>query len=414
VKRFLFFLSLIIFSIVIITAQETDLFDWDIDFIFEQNLSDIVVFEDENNTQSVLASIRRRGISFDFSYQFQGGVAPGWSESPWFFDGNEIFTWKPGIRMKSSVTIDAQISEVFRVLSVINTTVPDSNLFSLGDFFFDYNVLNTVFIRAGKYEHSWGISPNFGFANLLSRIPEGDPGGDSYVFKADIPIGIGGFQAVALTRIDSMNDMPDLSDIGFGCKYNLALRFVDFDLGIFYMENMATRGFLSIKTTLFETEIYNEWLAAVNTHSNNEFSFAANIGFLKELFNRKILINGEVFFNGEGNTYWYRKETEIKDAEPSLFMDGFNIALNLLYRHGGRGNPRFFVHMLYAPIQETMQLVPGFRLTPLQHIDFYMAVPMALGNQTGYYYTNTADPFNRPFSVVMLISLKGNLQTSFN
>jgi len=415
VKKCLYLLIFIIFSLILINAQETDLFDWDLDSLFDESFFDIIVQDDSEDT--VLSSIKRRGITFGFSYEFRGGASPGWDTAPWFFGDDDFvksFSFRPGVKMNSAITVDAQISEVFRVLSVVKVSIPGSYFFTLGDFFFDYNLLNTVFIRAGKYEHSWGISPNFGFTNLLSRVPDLSYNGESYVFKADIPIGIGGFQAVALTRTNLLTDIPGWSDLGFGGKYNLAFRWADFDLGVFYQYDMATRAIFSIKTTLFDTEIYNEWLAAVNTHSDNSLSFAANVGFLKELFNRKIVLNAEFFYNKEGNTNSYQQESDITDAGVYSLNQGLNIALNLLYRYGGKGNPRFFANMLYAPAQNTMQLVPGFRLTPFQHVDVYMAVPMALGNKTGYYYENTADPFNRPFSIVTLITLKGGLQTSFN
>ena len=415
-KKLSGFLCLLIVSFTFLAAQETDIIDWgwDWDSLFDEPLYDTP--EDESSSEAtttaatVLSSIKRRGITFIFSYEFQAGIAPGWDTAPWFFDGNEVFSWNPGAKMNSGFKLDVQFSEVFRVITAFNTSVPGT-IFSLGDFFFDYNVLNTVFIRAGKYEHSWGISPNFNFTNLLSRVPANSAGGNSYVFRADIPIGVGGFQALVMTRAD-LNDISR-NDLGFGIKYNLAFRWADFDFGIFNQNNMATRGFLSIKTTLSDTEVYNEWLVAVNTHSNNSISIATNLGFVREYLNRRFTLNGELFFNGEGNTYLYNPETDINEANASPFIEGFNIALNMLYRFRGKGNPRFFMQMLYAPMQNSMQLVPGFRFTPFSNIDVYMAMPFALSTRSGYYYTNTADPNNRPFCITLLISLSGNLQTSF-
>ena len=417
-KKLSVFLCLLVLSFIFLEAQETDVFDWDWDWdsLFDEPFYDDTT-EDEISEEftadaavTVLSSIKRRGITFSFSYEFQAGIAPGWDIAPWFFDGNEVFSWSSGAKMKSGIRLDAQVSEVFRVITVFNISIPDT-FFSLGDFFFDYNILNAAFIRAGKYEHSWGISPNFNFTNLLSRVPSSSAGGDSYVFRIDVPIGVGGFQALALTR--ATIDNISRSDLGFGIKYNLAYRWADFDFGIFYQNSMATRGFLSIKTTLNDTEVYNEWLVAVNTHSDNNFSIAANIGFVREFLNRRLSLNGELFFNGEGNSYFYHQETDIKEANASPFIEGFNIALNMLYRFRGKGNPRFFMQMLYSPMQNSMQLVPGFRLSPFSNIDIYMAMPVALSSRSGYYYNNTADPNNRPFCITLLVTLSGNLQTGF-
>jgi hypothetical protein len=91
------------------------------------------------------------------------------------------------------------------------------------------------------------------------------------------------------------------------------------------------------------------------------------------------------------------------------------MALNLLYRFGGKGNPRLAAKILYAPTQTTAEIVPGFRLSPWSNIDVYLALPMALGKKDGFYYTNNDDPTNknRPFSVVMLVTLKGSVKASY-
>jgi len=395
-------------------TEGKDIFDWDIDSLFDKPFSET---EEEENTDdpvsSVLGSVKRRGIIFGASYEFQGLIAPGWDTAPWFFDGSEVYSWGPGVKMNSTLSLDAQISDVFRVLTVFSFTIP-SFAFTLGDFFFDYNFLNTAFIRAGKYEQSWGVSPNYGFTNLLARVPSGKDYGTSYIFKADIPVGIGGIQMLALTRAKLMEGiLPGMDDIGYGWKYNLAFRWADFDLGMFYQENMALRSFLSIKTTVLNTELYNEWLVAANIHSDYKVSFAANVGFIKNFFSEKFIINGEFFYNGEKGTEYYRPETNLLEEETLPYIENIDLALNLLYKFGGKGNPSVFTQVRYAPMQSSAQVVPGFRLTPFSHVEVYLAVPMALGGKSGYYYLNNS-PGNRPFSIMLLVTLKGNVQARYN
>jgi hypothetical protein len=38
---------------------------------------------------------------------------------------------------------------------------------------------------------------------------------------------------------------------------------------------------------------------------------------------------------------------------------------------------------------------------------------MALGNKNGYYYGNTEDPHGRPFSVLLFVTLKGDVQAGY-
>ena len=404
----------LIFVFPYLAAQEGGL-DWDIDTIFDEPLPETPVEQPENTTEvSALNLVRQRGFTFDANYEFIAGLAPGWDVYPWVSADDEHFSWGQALKVNASLGLTAQISEVFRVRNTIGFSIPDFG-FNLGDLFFDYNMYDRIFFRGGKYSLAWGISPNFGFTNLLARVPGNSYSGDSYIFKADVPVGVGGVQLLTMTRANLMGgDVPARKDFGFGGKYNLAFHWADFDMGAFYQEGMALRGFLSIKTTIGNTEFYNEWLTAVDIDDKYNTSGAGNLGFARDFFNNKLSVNGELFFNAEGESYWYRPESSYRDAETSPFIEGFNMALNLLYRPGGRGEPRLFLQTLYAPMQESIRLVPGFRLRPWQHIELYLAVPVALGNKNGYYYSYTADPDNRPFSVVMLITLSGSVQAGYH
>jgi len=412
-KKFTVVFILILFFSFHITAQEIDdLLNKDFDSLFDGSFSG----KDDSSKQTVdtaPVNVNQTGITFGASYEFQSGIAPGWSLAPWHFDGTEERTWGQGVKMVSNLSINAQLSEVFKVYTSLGFNIPGFE-FTLGDFFFDYNFFNKVFVRAGKYEHTWGISS---FTNLLARVPDIGPWGPSYIAKADIPIGVGGFQALMLTRVDiAGGDIPEhMDELAFGGKYNIALRWFDLDMGIFYQRYvMPTRGFLSLKTTLGKTELYNEWLIAVNTHTDNAVSFAASLGFGRDFFGDKLTIGGEVFYNGEGNTYFYKPETSFTEADTVNVFDQFHFQFNLLYRIDWKGSPRIFTSVKYSTAENSIQAVPGFKFTPLDNIEVYFAVPMELGKKDVYikpgYYND--DPTNRPFSITMLVTLKGSVYAS--
>ena len=373
---------------------------------------------------SAPVQLKKRGITFNAAFQFVGSIAPGYNDAPWFQEDDDEFSWEQKVKMRTDFTTDAQISETFRVKNVLYFEVPGFSL-KLGDFFFDYTLYDTVFIRAGKFSQAWGISPNFQFTNLLARIPGDDYQkqyqyfykGDSYLARADVPIGIGGIQLLAITRANLLRsnaEMPGWRHLGYGAKYNLAFRWADFDLGFLYHDYMPFRGFLSIKTTLGNTELYNEWLA-VDFLKPDDFSGAANIGFVHEFFDRKLRINGEFFYNAEKGAEWYRSETVIMDATTSPFIEGPNFALNLLYRFGGKGNPRIFIQSLYGAWEDTARITPGLRLTPWPNIELYVAFPLNLGVQTGYYYVDPEETNDRRhFKLVTLLTIKGSVRAAYN
>jgi hypothetical protein len=212
------------------------------------------------------------------------------------------------------------------------------------------------------------------------------------------------------------SELPKLKHFGYGGKYNLALSQVDLDTGIFYQEGMALRGFLSAKTTLWNTEFYGEGLIAIDVDEPSNISGAGNIGFGRDFFGGKFGVNGELFYNAEKDTYRYNPETNIREAGTSPFIEGFNIALNLLYKPWEKGNPRLYLGTLYAPAQNSARLIPGFTLSPWDYIEFYFSVPMSLGSKDGYYYNNTVTTATQnenkplPFAVVFMVTLKGGVQ----
>jgi len=413
-KNFALVFILIFFFSFHLTAQEIDdLLNKDFDSLFDGSFTGK---DDTSNSMQDTApvNVNKTGITFGASYEFQGTFAPGWTLAPWHFDGTEERTWGQGVKMVSNLSINAQLSEVFKVYTSLGFNIPGF-YFTLGDFFFDYNFFNRVFLRAGKYEHTWGHSS---FTNLLARVPDAGPFGPSYIAKADIPIGVGGFQALVLTRVDIAGGaIPEhMNELGFGGKYNIALRWFDLDMGVFFQRYvMPTRGFLSVKTTLGKTELYNEWLIAVNTHTDNAVSFAANLGAARDFFGDKLTLGAEVFYNGEGNTFFYKPETSFTEADTVNVLDQFHFQFNLLYRIDWKGSPRIFTSVKYSTAENSIQAVPGFKFTPLDNIEVYFAVPMELGKKEVYYnnpgYYND-DPYNRPFSIMLLVTLTGSVYAS--
>lgn len=421
-----------------VSAQDINSINWDIDSLFdepsasssvEEFVPDADIYTDTDGF-TVLQMINRRSLTFEASYKFAAGLFPAWAESPWEDgDGDNAFYWNPGAKLSSAFVLDAQISQSFRVLSSFNFSIPDTIQanagaagygfrFNLGDFFFDYNLFDIVFFRGGKYSLKWGISPNFPFTNLLARVPSSSGFTyDSLILKADIPFGVGGFQILTLTRTNIFDSASfEIEKVGIGGKYNLALRQFDLDAGVFYQYGMPFRGFVSLKTTLGNTEVYSEALVAVADFNKLLYSSsgAFNIGFVHEFFNNKLTINGEFFFNNEKDSYIYEQVTDLLDAKTSPFINGFNMALNLRYRPGGYGDPNFYLQALYEGLENSARIIPALSLNILSNINVYLAFPITLGSKNGYYYKNTItetrDGVPLRFAAVLLVSLSGEVR----
>jgi len=417
-----FFVCIGMLFFVCLSAQGQNTFDWDIDTIFDNPGEPSE--PSKTSSQDIAKKIQRTGYTFGINYTFITGIAPGWYEMPGteYWDKVDYYLYRY-ITMISGFSLDAQISEDFRVINNINYQIPGA-YFYMGDFFFDYKLYDTVFFRGGKYNMSWGISPNYGFTNLLIRVPKGAPNGDSYIFKADVPVGNGGFQALAMTRVNLANSiiLPKMSDFGYGGKYNFAHRFIDLNIGFFTQEEMPYRGFLSLKTTIKKLELYNEWVAAVDRETNDtEISY--NVGFAITFFDKKLDINGEFYYNGEKDAYWYQHKTETKDAGSFSFINGANIALNIQYKPWLKGDPRIVLQTLYIPTEKSALIIPSFILSPWNNVDFCISVPMGIGNRDGYYYNNTVyympkndenqNKFDKPLPFAVIFSVRVSGGVSF-
>jgi hypothetical protein len=226
---------------------------------------------------------------------------------------------------------------------------------------------------------------------------------------------VGGREFIFLTRPGYIDmDNPKIENFGSGMKYNLALRSSDWEIGFFYFELMPLRAFLSVKKTLFRnTEIYSDSMINIfydkKFEAWNDLGFSSSAGFVQPFFKDKFLINGEIYYNGEGDAASIRRNNLMND-EPEDFrlFNGFNGALNISYKPGGLAKMHIFFGFLYAFEKKSGQLVPGITFDPVDHVELYIAVPMAVGvrDQNSYYYHN-ADTNDRPFSLVLAVKIKG-------
>jgi hypothetical protein len=355
-------------------------------------------------------SLHRRGFTLDFSYNANAGFSPGLSEVPWFNpDYESVYSHVFGINLNSALGFDVQISPVLRAKSSLALSLPGNGVPTWRELFLDYSIAGSVFFRFGKFGLNWGISRVFPSANLLSRIPKDNKGGDPYLFKADIPIGIGGLQFVALTRPGFMaGTTPGLRETGYGVKYNLAFTWADIDVGTFFHAAMPLRGFAAAKTTIGNTELYLESMAAIRHEYWDGLSVSGNLGVVQTLLNGALTVQGEIFWNGEEDAVWFKPETDIEEEAASPFIPGLNAAFNLAVKPGWPWGARLFLRGLWAWKNNTCHITPGLSASPLEHMTISLAFPLALGSREGHYYTNNADTQNRPFSAVFLITLGGS------
>ncbi|MDR3324508.1 MAG: hypothetical protein LBS82_00775 [Spirochaetaceae bacterium] len=398
----------------------------DLDDLFADAV-DTEIAEEENAeaAESLFLGLFKPGFGIYADYSIVVSYLPGWGRvdaaekradySPWgddfkfrdAFKGDQPF----GAEMNAYFGVDIRISSVLRFWQSVKFSIPKMSL-ALYEFYGEYRLLNTAYFKIGKYDYNWGVSPNFPYTNLLIRMPaEGSESSDMYLAKIDVPIGVGGIQGIGYTRKNVTED-PKLEHFAFGGKYNFASRYVDANLGSLYYERMPWRSFLSLKTTIFaSTEVYAEALAVVNPHTWEDFHFSGSFGAYQDFFGDKLRVNAEVFYNGENDTSYVRYENPLDDTKKTYpFISGTNFAFNVDYHPGVLSNLRIGVKLLYALAENSGEAVPGVSIEPLEHLRVYFAVPMVFGNRNGTYYAFNDDKYNRPFSFIFAVSLKGGFK----
>ncbi|MBN2444211.1 MAG: hypothetical protein JXJ04_22800 [Spirochaetales bacterium] len=360
--------------------------------------------------------LKKSDLTLGAEFKFYIGYSPGWDRLFWDVDGiTELhYLDTTFMIMQSIYTLNFQISKEFRVLQKYTMNFPEFDT-KVTEFFCDYIILDSLFLRIGRQKLTWGISRNFPFTNLMARIPDNinpdltDP--DSYSVKMNIPIGIGGLEALVFTREAFFPDadLPAMEDMGYGTNLNIATHLIDINLGTYYHEALHYRSYGSLSFTLFDKlEVYAEGLVAVDTGfdenaeadlSGNPVDGSFNLGFYLDFFSGNLEINGEYFFNGE------ESECEVKGAGYPLFY-GHNIAANISLKVFHK-KLRLFSQYKCNINEESHVLIPGMTIDILPHFSLLFTIPVILGSPDGGYYTENPDTEHRAISFVFALLLSG-------
>ncbi|MDR2521866.1 MAG: hypothetical protein LBC72_04850 [Spirochaetaceae bacterium] len=409
-------------------AAQDNLLDKNEDELFEKSASP------DNDPYSIgredflQAGAAAPGFGLDASYSVGLGIFPGFSETPWNFKKpwrfnpeDESFDAIVGASMSATIGLTIQPSSMLRVRQTVNFAIPsvENNEIpiSFKEFFLDYNFINIAYIRAGKFDLHWGCSPNFPYTDLVARVPLSiENPGDAYSMRVDVPIGIGGLQFIMMARRGLLNDVkkPKIEEFGYGMKFNLAIPFIDVDLGVFYHKIMPLRFFLSMNKTFFRTwEIYAEAMASYTYDQTTEiwrdFLFSYNAGFIQDFFGGRLKLNAELYYNAEQNGYAITKNKIKPDEDDkTLLLQAYNAAFNISFNPRILFNTTFFSSFVYSLGAHSGQVIPGIRLEPVRHLKVYITLQMALGSrEENSYYTINTDTANRPFAVSIIGIISG-------
>jgi hypothetical protein len=399
---------------LLVFAQDDEIIDLnDPDTLFNQEITteteDVPVEPDPDDSATILEEI----ISSE-TFELHGGInllagySGGWESHPFHQDFVMSDYIDSGvIEMASWLKLKTRISPALQMVCKVTFEYPGF-AFDLSECFIEYNLLDTFFLTAGRQTVNWGTSRFYPFTNLPARMPDifpktaGTTDSDKpFLIKGNLPVGIGGFTAMAYSRRGYFEVVgtPELSEMGYGFLYNGAFNNLDFTVGAWWQEMLDTRLVWWLGTTLFDkVDLYTEGL--ITLYEDNSLAFDANLGFLFELMQRKIQITGEYCYIGE------EVNLDMFDRDYDL-VPGHNLAAGVSWKLF-RNKIRLYAQFLYNIDSDTGLLLPGATFDFFNNLTFGFHLPVILGPDTGEYFINNPDKKDRRFFFAATIRIKGN------
>jgi hypothetical protein len=288
-----------------------DLLGWD---IVEEETDDSQV--EEAQVDSVISDlIDSESLDIKFTTKLAVGYSPGFSD---LSSGLSDYEDSPILEMTNTLVLDFTISKELRAYQKSSFSSTDFD-YDLSSLFIDYNPIDAVSFRAGRFSETWGESKNFSHTNLIARITEDDDSFDTDIlaFRTLIPWKTGFVEALALTREGFCEDWdyPSMEEFGWGLRINPPVPNTDLTFAFFAHPDLNARGTVSLKKTLFGSwEFYEEFLVALDKElfvddfdlfssdyetDDDLVDFSVNVGIYRDFFNGHLSLGGEYFYNGE-------------------------------------------------------------------------------------------------------------------
>ncbi len=126
------------------------------------------------------------------------------------------------------------------------------DIISITELFADFNVDETVFIRAGKQALNWGVGYFYSPANLLNvtQIDPNDPEAElegPLSVKMNMPIGIDNIYGYVILP----DGATEIEDLAYAVKYEKVIGFSEVGLGAYYSYDEPPKAMATLSTNIF-------------------------------------------------------------------------------------------------------------------------------------------------------------------
>ena len=360
-KIFLFFL-VFSFSIALFSQDSgTEDFD-DLDSLFAE-AEDIVVEEQATAPQPVPSK-----QSIQFSGSLSSGMGAGFSISP-----EDYFHPLGYFALENYTYVSARASDIFGIKATVKTNFPNFSL-SLHEIYFDYLLLDFLYIQAGKRGIAWGNTELIEH-NLLSDSVNGTSIGVSFnLFNTN-------FSGIVLSQVNwGGGTYPGISNLSFAGSIEKVLGNLQLNL---FGRKWAAEDLnhknpaigLESKINLWGFDLYNQTISHfdldLNNFDNSTFDkMYFTLGLMKDWENPRI---GFVI---EYEWIYYDKVVNptMKDSH-KLFFKGL---VSRLFK----STSKIGLEFEHDFVKNSGVITPGYIYYALPHTDVKFGIPITYSPKT--------------------------------
>ena len=361
-KKFIFIFLFICYSFTLFAqVSESEGFD-DLDSLFAE-AEDIVVEEQKTSPQPIQSK-----QSIEFSGFLDTDVGAGFSITP-----DENFKPLGYFAFENYTYISARASDIFGIKASLKTLFPNFSL-SLHEIFFDYLLLDFLYIRAGKRSITWGNTELIEH-NILSDSVNGTSIEMSFnLFNTN-------FSGIVLSQVNwGGGTYPDISNLSFALSIEKVIGNVQFNL---FGRKWATEDplhkypliGLESKINLWGFDLYNQTISHISFDFNNFSNTSLDklyftLGLMKDWENPRIgfIVEYEWIFYD-------------KILNPTT-KDSHKIHFKGLISRLFKSTSKIGLEFEHDFVTNKGVITPGYIYYALPHVDINFGVPISYSPET--------------------------------
>ncbi|HUX38956.1 MAG TPA: hypothetical protein VMV44_13735 [Rectinemataceae bacterium] len=377
-----------------------------VDNLFSNPEGDTTTADSGADYRATFESAPKTKVSGDLSGSF--GLGLGWTQWPELADPRAGLATSVGFLGTTTASFDARPDSSFHAAGTFSLTydprtsgsyVWDFSSIAISELYGDYNLNDSLYLRFGQFGMSWGQGRLFMPGNLVSDASSG------FALRLSLPTLLSGLSFVALAQPSffATASSPSWREIAVGATTDMVFGGLRVGFGGRYQLYSGARGLLSLKTTLFGTDLFADGVASSN---GADPTFQTMAGFFREWGDFKVY--GEWYWNGSSSmaSSWATSTDSLLSSATAGGTPGQSLGLVFALQHILGTGVSGGLQWLHAFVDGSGIVVAGLSDSPWNHVTIKVAVPATYGASEGYYVQNGVDSKKRRIACLVVVTIE--------